>query len=170
MAATSSAPKARSSVPSSAWRMVVEVPEPVAAHERPDGLLLRRCCDPSCSAIFATCRGCDHGQRYCSPVCRQRRRRQQLRAAGQRYQATNAGKLAHRWRQRAYRAHVAQSRVTHQGGSLVKLPSPSPSNLSRARFVGGRVAGVTRLSVCLAHPLPHAEGDGGKMRSLYVFT
>jgi hypothetical protein len=45
---------------------VVEVPERVARHGCLDGLRLRRCCDPSCNAVFAICRSCDHGQRYCS--------------------------------------------------------------------------------------------------------
>ena len=121
MAATSSAPKARSSVRSSAWHIVREVPERIAGHGCPDALRLRTCCEPSCNAVFAICRSCDHGQRYCSAACRKRRRRQQTRAAGRSYQATEAGKLAHRCRQRAYRRRIGPAHVTHQGVSPPEL-------------------------------------------------
>ena len=136
MTATSSAPKARSSVRSSVWRIVVEVPEPVAAPGGPDGLRLRRCCDPSCGAVFAICRSCDHGQRYCSAACRKRRRQGQLRAADRRYQGTEAGKLTHRCRQRSYRKRVGQAPVTHQGVTSVNLPPRSTSNLSQCAICG----------------------------------
>ena len=32
--------------------------------------------------MFAVCASCDRGQRYCSELCRSRRRRNQVRAAG----------------------------------------------------------------------------------------
>ena len=123
-------------VRSSAWRIVVEVPERVAADGCPDVLRLRRCCDPSCNAVFAICRSCDHGQRYCDAACRKRRRQQQTRAAGRRYQTTEAGKLAHRCRQRAYRGRIGQAHVTHHGVSLVMLPPRSTSNLSHCAICG----------------------------------
>jgi hypothetical protein len=49
---------------------------------------------PSCSAMFALCASCDRGQRYCSELWRSRRRGSQVRAAGKRYQASEAGKHA----------------------------------------------------------------------------
>lgn len=115
---------------------MVEVPGRLAVQAGQDGLHLRRCCDPSCNAVFAICRSCDHGQRYCSAACGQRRRQQQLRAAGRRYQATEAGKLTHRCRQRAYRRRIGQADVTHQGVSSVKLPARPTSNLSQCAVCG----------------------------------
>ena len=90
----------------------------------PEGLRPRRCCNPTCNAMFAVCRSCDRGQRYCSGACRKRMRRRQLASAGRRYQAT-AGRQAHCRRQRAYREHQSQARVTHQG--LVSITTPRPS-------------------------------------------
>ena len=115
---------------------MVQVPAPVTAHGCSDALRLRRCCDPSCNALFAICRGCDHGQRYCSAACRKRRRQQQMRTASRRYQATEAGKLTHRCRQRAYRRRSGQAHVTHQGESSVKPPPRPTSNLSQCAICG----------------------------------
>jgi hypothetical protein len=171
MEATSSAPNAQSSVRSSAWRIVMDVPEPVAAHGRPDGLRLRRCCDPSCNAVFAICRSCDHGQRYCSAACRKRRRSQQLRAAGRRYQATDAGRLAHRCRQREYRQRDSEASVTHQGASSVKLPLRSPVNLSRCAICGRDSRWndtFGRLPRRWPRPAPRAKA--ARRPNLYVLT
>ena len=91
------APKAQSSVRSSRWRIVARV---AGTQTSPiDGLRPRRCLNPDCSAMFALCRSCDRGQRYCSDPCRKRMLRRQLLAAGHRYQASEAGKEAHRHRQ-----------------------------------------------------------------------
>ena len=169
MAATSSAPEARSSVRSSGWRIVVEMPERIAAHGCRDGLRLRRCCDPSCNAVFAICRSCDHGQRYCSAACRKRRREQQLRAAGRRYEATEAGKLTHRCRQRAYRRRIGRAHVTHQGVSSVKLPPPSTSNLSQCAICGRESGWNDPFEVV---PRPYAVPRRSRVRRddrLYTF-
>ncbi len=91
------APKAQSSVRSSRWRIVARV---AGTQTSPiDGLRPRRCLNPDCNAMFALCRSCDRGQRYCSDPCRKRMLRRQLLAAGHRYQASEAGKEAHRHRQ-----------------------------------------------------------------------
>lgn len=88
-----------------------------------DGLRPRRCLNPDCNAIFALCRSCDRGQRYCSDPCRKRMRRRQLLAAGHRYQASEAGKQTHRRRQCAYRGRQSAAGVTHQGPvSIIKSP------------------------------------------------
>ena len=65
------------------------------------------------------CSHCDRGQRYCAAGCAQRARAASLRAAGTRYQASFAGRLAHAQRQRRYRAR--RQEVTHQGS-----PPPAP--------------------------------------------
>ena len=100
-----------------------------------DGLRPRRCCDPSCNAMFAVCRSCDRGQRYCSDACRKRMRQQQLRSAGGRYQSSEAGRLNHCQRQQAYRQRQCRPRVTHQGPVSITAPQPSAS-LSRCAVCG----------------------------------
>ena len=65
-----------------------------------------------CEAEVLVCSGCDRGQRYCSVGCREQSRRECLRAAGQRYQSTRAGRFAHARRARGYRQR--QKIVTHQ--------------------------------------------------------
>ena len=74
----------------------------MAIHESADALRFRQCRNQECNASFAICRCCDRGQRYCSPECRKQVRRAQVAAAGQRYQASEAGKQAHCRRQRRY--------------------------------------------------------------------
>ena len=84
--------------------------------DRPDPsecLRIRSCCDPNCRVVFTICASCDRGQRYCSAACRQRMRREHVRAAGRRYQASPHGRLRHRLRQRAYRRRASQGSVTH---------------------------------------------------------
>ncbi len=101
-----------------------------------EGLRPRRCCNPSCDRMFALCRSCDRGQRYCSVACSKRMRQQQLTAAGRRYQASEAGKLNHCQRQHAYRQRQRRPPVTHQG--LVSIATPQPS----------RSASLARCAVC----------------------
>lgn len=92
-----------------------------------DGLRPRRCLNPDCNAMFALCRSCDRGQRYCSDPCRKRMRRQQLLAAGHRYQASEAGKEAHRHRKGTYRHRKSRAGVTHQGPVSITISPPTPS-------------------------------------------
>jgi hypothetical protein len=75
----------------------------------------RICHGPNCGALFFVCSRCDRGQRYCSQECRAAARRLQQCAASRRYQRTEAGKEAHRTRQRSYRQRRCRPRVTHQG-------------------------------------------------------
>ena len=72
-------------------------------------LLFRQCfCRaPECGRRFFICSRCDRGQVYCSSNCREKARRQQLRAANLRHQQSEEGRLDHRDRQRAYRQRLA---------------------------------------------------------------
>lgn len=79
----------------------------------------RRYLCAACRAAVLICSHCDRGQRYCADGCAQRARAASLRAAGARYQASFAGRLAHAQRQRRYRARC--QKVTHQG-------SPPPAS------------------------------------------
>lgn len=83
---------------------------------------MRRCCGPDCGAVFFVCIRCDRGQRYCSGDCRQSARRRKTRAANARYQRSDAGRRAHRLRQKAYRRRSAERRVTYQGPTSVTSP------------------------------------------------
>ena len=85
-------------------------------------LRLRSCHGPGCGAIFFVCARCDRGQRYCSGTCRTAARRRQTHAANARYQRSEAGRLAHRARQKAYRANLARRHVTYQGTTSVTTP------------------------------------------------
>jgi len=66
-----------------------------------------------CRVQVIVCGCCDRGQIYCRTGCAPRARRRSLLAAGQRYQASPAGRRAHAARQGRYRAH--HQIVTHQG-------------------------------------------------------
>jgi hypothetical protein len=65
-----------------------------------------------CRAQVLICSCCDRGQIYCAKGCAEEVRRQSVRAAGERYQATKKGRLAHAARQCAYRAK--KNDVRHQ--------------------------------------------------------
>jgi hypothetical protein len=72
----------------------------------PAGLIPLRervCQFADCHKIFYVCRSCDHGRRYCSPLCRASARNLQHRAASARYQRTLFGACNHAKRQQAYR-------------------------------------------------------------------
>lgn len=61
-----------------------------------------------CRAQVAICSHCDRGQRYCEQGCAQAARRESLRVAGRRYQATFQGRLQHAARQARYRQRQQQ--------------------------------------------------------------
>ena len=77
-----------------------------------------------CNTLATVCTCCDRGQQYCSPVCRQQQRAQQLRHAGQRYQLSERGRLLHAARQRAYMATRSLSRTAR--------PKAMPTDAGRA--------------------------------------
>ena len=93
-------------------------------------------CDRCCAQVLI-CSCCDRGQIYCAGGCAGLARRERQREAGQRYQTSRRGRVAHALRARSYRAR--QKNVTHQGsprpppddlvlpGSAVTASEPSPS-------------------------------------------
>ena len=103
----------------------------------PEIILRPRWCR-ACAAIFCICRHCDRGQCYCSPACRQGARRQQKRAADLRYQRTDAGRRAHRIRQRNYRLRQAKARVTDHGPHSIMRPRTADDGEFRHCAVCGR--------------------------------
>lgn len=66
-----------------------------------------------CRMQVVLCSRCDRGNVYCGSECSQYRRRDSIREAGRRYQASRAGRFAHAERARRYRAR--RKNVTHQG-------------------------------------------------------
>lgn len=71
-----------------------------------------------CRAQVVLCSRCDRGNIYCGALCAQSCRRQFQRAAGDRYQRSAHGRLAHALRSRRYR-HRRALCVTHQGSGGV---------------------------------------------------
>jgi hypothetical protein len=67
----------------------------------------------ACRTQSLICGCCDRGQIYCAGDCAARARRHALRAAGQRYQSSRRGRLAHADRTRRYRRRG--KKVTHHG-------------------------------------------------------
>jgi hypothetical protein len=70
-----------------------------------------------CRAQVVLCGRCDRGNVYCGPACAATRRQELVRAAGQRYQQSRAGRFAHAARMRRYRDRGRK--VTHQGSAAV---------------------------------------------------
>lgn len=81
----------------------------------------RRYLCAGCRTAVVICSHCDRGHRYCTSACAEQARRQAVRAAGCRYQASRRGRHAHADRQRRYRAKL--QKVTHQGS-----PPPVPAD------------------------------------------
>ena len=90
-----------------------------------------------CSA--ALCRRCDRGQIYCGQSCSSAARVEAQRAAGERYQSGDAGRIHHvertrRWRlrqkDRCAPGETDTDPVTHQGSPLAPTAAPVlPSSL-----------------------------------------
>jgi hypothetical protein len=126
-----------SAIISSIIAALVYVDEMRTVREHVEGLRPRRCCEPNCGAMFAVCASCDRGQRYCSEPCRSTQRRRQVRAAGRRYQASEAGKRAHCRRQQAYREHHDEAPVTHQAMASITAPTtPNRHSLTQCTICG----------------------------------
>lgn len=73
-----------------------------------------------CGQTRVICSSCDRGHRYCSKECSKEARRQSVRAAGRRYQKTEAGIVKHAARQAAYLLRQAR-RVVRQAAYLLHL-------------------------------------------------
>jgi hypothetical protein len=123
--ATSSALRAQSSVRSSKESGMVRDMDVESKTACQEGLRVRRCADPTCSAMFTICANCDRGQRYSGDACRARMRRQQVLAAGRRYQESEAGRQNHCRRQQSYRERRVGANMTHQGRASIRQPQPS---------------------------------------------
>jgi hypothetical protein len=67
-----------------------------------------------CGIEVLICSRCDRGQRYCGRACAHGARRESLREAGRRYQASRAGRFAHARRARRWRQRWREI-VTHHG-------------------------------------------------------
>ena len=104
------------------YRIAVDFAKAEKPSTEASTLRLRTCRAPGCRAMFFVCVRCDRGQRYCCDVCRKAARRGQTCGANARYQRTKAGTLAHRARQKIYRARLARRSVTYQGATSATAP------------------------------------------------
>lgn len=84
-----------------------------------------------CGAQVLICSRCDRGQIYCAAGCAQQARYHAQRAAGQRYQTSRRGRLAHAERARRWR--LRQKNVTHQGSP----PQPADDVVSADAAASG---------------------------------
>jgi hypothetical protein len=94
-----------------------------------------------CRALVLICSSCDRGQIYCAN-CSEEARRQSMRSAGRRYQATKKGRLAHAARQSAYR--TKRKYVPHQArpgpaDEVVPASARQAGRCSWANWRGRRV-------------------------------
>jgi len=73
-----------------------------------------------CHVQVLVCSCCDRGQIYCASDCAQEARRHAQRAAGQRYQTSRRGRIAHALRARRYRDRRRTAPVSGQEEAMLK--------------------------------------------------
>ena len=98
---------------------------------------LYHCC--RCHAQVIICRRCDRGQRYCTQGCSQSARKDSLKRANKKYQASRKGRFNNAARQQRFRQHQ-QQKVTQQCSlqippHAVLLDKPNGSNKRKNRIV-----------------------------------
>ncbi len=113
-----------------------------------------------CHKQVIICSDCDRGNIYCGTECSQEARLLSVRAAGNRYQNSQKGRLNHAKRQACYRSRKAEAakKVTHQGSQdLVPddLLPPEP-DVGQKRDLGccGRFC-----DFCKRGPFHHVRRD-----------
>ena len=116
-------------------------------HQAAEPFRLRFCRASGCGARFFLCRACERGQRYCCAACRTQARTQQLRAARQRHQRSDEGRLDHRDRQRTYRRRLAQRPPAAVTPPLPTPPTPLKENVTDHASATEPTAGKVRASV-----------------------
>jgi hypothetical protein len=92
-----------------------------------------------CGVQVLVCSRCDRGQRYCGIECAGPARRESLREAGRRYQASRAGRFAHARRARRYRQRWREQEiVTHHGCQATSPASTLAAQPSEATAAATR--------------------------------
>ena len=79
---------------------------------------LYHCC--RCHAQVIVCSHCDRGQRYCTDGCSQKARKNSMRRAGAKYQATRPGRMNNAARQRRYRERQQQKVTHHRSLAIIR--------------------------------------------------
>lgn len=79
---------------------------------------LYHCC--RCHAQVIVCRHCDRGQRYCTGGCSHAARKESIKRAGVKYQATRSGRINNAARQQRHRQRQ-QQKVTHHRSLQIVL-------------------------------------------------
>ena len=113
---------------------------------REEPLRQRFCRGADCGVVFWICRHCDRGHQYCGGRCRQKARRQQLRAANRRHQQSREGRLDHRDRQRAYRERRRRRVTDHTSAETFDSDSIVAAEPSRSENGLGSVSGEARYA------------------------
>ena len=129
-------------------------------------------CD-RCKALTRICRRCDRGNRYCSSECAQLQRREVVREARRRYQASAKGRVLHAARQRALRRRQAEPLMPTRTAAVkvasVPLAAKGPPAVRAARLISSSLiarvpgeptshpASVSHCSVCTAPCSPFAR-------------
>jgi hypothetical protein len=96
-----------------------------------------------CGQVFFLCRWCDDGNVYCGDTCSEVGRSESQRAAGRRYQQTEAGRSNHAARQQRYLDRREAAKMTHQTAknlpTVVEVvsPPPPPAHDAQAAMGGG---------------------------------
>ena len=100
---------------------------------------LRRFRCALCGVLALVCRFCDRGQIYCAHGCSVTARRESLRRASVRHQASQEGRRSHAARQGRYRESRRElQKVTHQGppsSSVSLLPAVTGLSVSPSALV-----------------------------------
>ena len=95
-----------------------------------DDFLVGSC--PWCGTVFAICRPCYRGHRYCGPACSLAARTQSVERARRRHRQSPEGRADHRDRERDRRRRRQAGRVEDQGSPIIAdtasltVPEPAP--------------------------------------------
>lgn len=130
-----------------------------------------------CGALARICRPCDRGNIYCT-ACQPEARRERVRRAGRRYQASQRGRERHAQRQREYRARRASERaaVTHRGPSELPPGGPVGDEVasSDTRCAGAEASSLAKVPTtgsskpagAPTRPIPPAAGPTSPIGAL----
>jgi len=115
---------------------------------------LYSCCRCRCHAQVIICRQCDRGQRYCTKGCSVKARRESLKRAAIKYQATRAGHFNNALRQQRYRDRK-NNKVTHQCSLRISIRDVLKPAVNRQKVT---LLSSTNTSILICHHCKLAYG------------
>ncbi len=124
----------------------------------PSSSRLYHCC--RCYAQVIVCTHCDRGQRYCTDGCSQEARKESIKRARAKYQATRPGRMNNAARQQRYRERQQQKVTHHRSLAIIlrDLLQTVPDEIKRADMPGKTDATV-RCHHCGAVCGPFLRSD-----------